>query len=86
MKAFLYSYNNHSYLCRYIVLLLCILYYDVLLLIIIIAQNIELYVFIRNKFHNYTTSNSIYFYVSTTIGGLLQELNVQWSLLARWRG
>ena len=26
------------------------------------------------------------FYVSTTIGGLLQELNGQWSLLARWRG
>ena len=33
---------------------------------------------IRNKFHNYTTSNSTYFYVSTTIGGLLRELNVQW--------
>ena len=33
---------------------------------------------IPNKFHNYTTSN-----VSTTISGLLQELNGQWSLLAR---
>ena len=29
---------------------------------------------------------SIHINVSTTIGGLLQELNVQWSLLARWRG
>ena len=27
-----------------------------------------------------------HFDVSTAIGGLLQELNVQWSLLARWRG
>ena len=29
---------------------------------------------------------STHFDVSTAIGGLLQELNVQWSLLARWRG
>ena len=29
---------------------------------------------------------STHFNVSTPIGGLLQELNVQWSLLARWRG
>ena len=29
---------------------------------------------------------STHFNVSTAIGGLLQELNVQWSLLARWRG
>ena len=25
-------------------------------------------------------------YISTTISGLLQELNVRWLLLARWRG
>ena len=29
---------------------------------------------------------STHFDVSTAIGGLLQELIVQWSLLARWRG
>ena len=40
----------------------------------------QLKVFFGNKFHNYTTSNSTYFYVSTTIDGLLQELNGQWSL------
>ena len=39
-------------------------------------HNEHLYI-LRNKCHNYTTSNSTYFYVSTTIGGLLHELNVQ---------
>ena len=29
---------------------------------------------------------STHFDVSTAIGGLLQDLNVQWSLRARWRG
>ena len=42
--------------------------------------------YVQNKFHNYTTSNSTYFYVLTTIGSLLRELNNQWSLLTRWRG
>ena len=50
------------------------------------VTGIVIVIMTRNKFHNYTTSKLTYFYVSTTIGGLLQELNVQWSLLARWRG
>ena len=43
IKTFLYSYNNHSCLCRYIVLLCILCYY--ILLVIILAQNIELYAF-----------------------------------------
>ena len=54
------------------------------------SHNIQMLEIAKTNLFSCTNTNirqcSTYFYVSTTIGGLLRELNVQWSLLARWRG
>ena len=51
-----------------------------------IKPNVDYVLYIQVHFLMTQLIIYTHFDISNAIGGLLQEVNVQWSLLARWRG